>query len=404
VRLTLGEATVAVLSEGGEVRSVHWAGGRPFTEALEAETGPMRLTLLHIREAEDRYSVELLHEPPSPEQRLRVTPEGPAAMTETSAGRLRVELRAGAEELARGPLALHVRGAAREVLFVRDDGQALRGADLAVEGGGTVLIDHGAGTVLAWLDRRGQEAQALWSPLPLDGAAPGASGPSEVGVPALVQLQGPSQALRLSLRRQAMLHLRAAVPAITLLKRASAAPEAEVHLESCALDVYAPAGPVEIHLRALPGRLLSGTAELTATEVTPMGEGLGPEVLLPPGGTRLYSFEVRRPGPVGIGVWADSGAIECRLLDGSGRLLQGGVVQMPRLEPGTYLLALHAPGSAAPVRARPALAGLQPPDTGPPEEVIRQYLQPAGAQDDAAGEEDEADGEEADGAEEEVEP
>jgi hypothetical protein len=49
---------------------------------------------------------------------------------------------------------------------------------------------------------------------------------------------------------------------------------------------------------------------------------------------------------------------------------------MPTLTAGTYLLALHAPEDASPVRARPAIAGLKTPDTGPPEEVIRQYLQP----------------------------
>jgi hypothetical protein len=47
---------------------------------------------------------------------------------------------------------------------------------------------------------------------------------------------------------------------------------------------------------------------------------------------------------------------------------------MPTLAAGTYLLALHAPADGAPVRVRPALAGLERPDTGPPAEVIRCYL------------------------------
>jgi hypothetical protein len=53
---------------------------------------------------------------------------------------------------------------------------------------------------------------------------------------------------------------------------------------------------------------------------------------------------------------------------------------MPELLPGDYLLALRSPAGAAPVKARPAVAGLVLPDTGPPAEVIRQYLQDAGAE------------------------
>jgi hypothetical protein len=50
---------------------------------------------------------------------------------------------------------------------------------------------------------------------------------------------------------------------------------------------------------------------------------------------------------------------------------------MVDLEPGDYLLALRAPADGPPVAARPALAGVVPPDTGPPEEVVRDYLRKA---------------------------
>ena len=53
---------------------------------------------------------------------------------------------------------------------------------------------------------------------------------------------------------------------------------------------------------------------------------------------------------------------------------------MPELAPGDYLLALSSPAGGPPVKARPALAGLVLPDTGPPDDVIRQYLQKAGAE------------------------
>ncbi|HEY0780841.1 MAG TPA: hypothetical protein VGE98_00185, partial [Thermoanaerobaculia bacterium] len=84
-------------------------------------------------------------------------------------------------------------------------------------------------------------------------------------------------------------------------------------------------------------------------------------------------------GPIGVGVKADSDVALCELFDRSGKRLGGakGVVQMPELQPGDYLLALSTPADAAPVKARPALAGVKLPDTGPPEDVIPQYLQQA---------------------------
>ena len=91
-------------------------------------------------------------------------------------------------------------------------------------------------------------------------------------------------------------------------------------------------------------------------------------------------------------VHAGSDVVEIELYDRAGRRLpppegkstagknRGGVIQMPELTPGDYLLALRSPAGAAPVRARPALAGLVLPDTGPPADVIRKYLEEAGAE------------------------
>ena len=139
---------------------------------------------------------------------------------------------------------------------------------------------------------------------------------------------------------------------------------------------------MDVTIRAVAGGTLHGPAELTATPVLPIGEGLGPELLLGPGQARLFSFTVTHAGPIGIAVRADADEVETALLSSQGRPLGRGSMQMPTLEPGTYLLALSAPADAAPVRARPALVGLVPPDTGPPEDVVKSYV---GAGDEEAG-------------------
>jgi hypothetical protein len=144
------------------------------------------------------------------------------------------------------------------------------------------------------------------------------------------------------------------------------------------VDAYLPKGSAEVTIRAVAGQSLFGAAEVTTTPVVAIGEGLGPEVLLGPGQSRLFSFTVAHAGAIGLGVRADADRVEMTLLSSSGRPLGRGSMQMPTLEPGAYLLSLTAPADAAPVRARPAVVGLVPPETGPPEDVVRQYVQAVG--------------------------
>src|SRR5439155_1017726 len=215
LRLALGEATVAVLSDGGHVTSVHWQGGEPFEEMVE--TSADRLTLLHIRGAKDSFHYEVL--PLGPKgMTAPLAPGVPYERADPRAGTLRLAVTPEAASDAERPLTLHVRGAGAEAVLVAGDGRVARGTDLAL----------------------GKEGGTLW-----------------------------------------------------------------------------------------------GTAEVTASRVTKIGEGLGPERLLPAGGTALFSFTVTREGPVGIGVRASPDVVSCTLLDAQGKRLGTGVVQMPTLQPGT---------------------------------------------------------------------
>ena len=265
------------------------------------------------------------------------------------------------------------------------DGSVSRGTDVPVGRGGVLLVQHGPGLLLGWLGAAGEETAALWP------VTDRAAKPVRVEPPASVPLTGRLVDLALAGSGPRVLHLRTAEPVATLLHRADgSSDEVEVHRESGRLDAFLPPGDARLGLRALAGAQLSGVAEITLTPVTAIREGLGPEVLLPAGGSRWFSFHVDRQGPVGVGAHADSDVVEIELYDRGGRRLEaagsgsgagdkGGVIRMSDLAPGDYLLALRSPAGAAPVKARPALAGLVLPDTGPPEDVIRQYLQEAGA-------------------------
>ncbi|HUJ25457.1 MAG TPA: hypothetical protein VLW85_05530, partial [Myxococcales bacterium] len=216
-------------------------------------------------------------------------------------------------------------------------------------------------------DRPGQEAQDLWGNTSL---------PTEttLGPPAVVPLNSVVQTLRFNPTQPALLHVRTATPVVTLLKRGDGIPNVAVHASGTVLDAYLADEPTLLGLRAIGGGILFGTAEVTTSPVTPIGEGLGPEVLLAAGASQLFSFTVPQEGPVGIGVHANPDVVECTLLDSGGTRLGSGVVQMPTLKPGTYLLELHAPVDAGPVVARPAVAGIELPSTGPPAEVVQGYM------------------------------
>jgi hypothetical protein len=222
---------------------------------------------------------------------------------------------------------------------------------------------------MTWLERADGDASALWG---------GAGGPSasRVQVPAVVALDGAETAIEVEPGLSGLVHLRAATSVVSRVATAQGA-TVELHPESLDLDVPAGPGTVEVRLRPLDSSLLTGELEVTASALVAVGEGLGSEVLLGPGQSRGFSFTVKTAGPVGVGVRAEKDVVEARLLDATGKLLGRGVAMMPRLQPGEYLLVLHAPATGGALRARPAVVGLVPPSSGPPEEVIRHFLRAA---------------------------
>jgi hypothetical protein len=402
VRLTVGEAIVAVLTDGETVRSVHWAGGQAFAETLLSDAS--RLYLLHSRPGADQVGVELLAQgvggsaanSPAPAATLdalvqrvmglpllpstgsQATPSWEATLgalafigrhhesSHSAPGRIRLAVPLVDTDGA--DFTLHVRGREAEAVWVGDDGVIARGRTVQIGlGRGHVLLAHDVGWLLGWLDRPGDDIDGRFVASP-DQVAEAAQ------PPAMVPLSGAAKLLRLQLAEQTLLRVRTAVPVVSWLRRGEAVPEVDVHSEGCRLDVIAPAGSVEIGLRPLGGSLLWGTAEVTTSPLQEIGEGLGPEVVLAPGETRAFAFRVLAAGKIGIGVRAQPDAVECLVTDPAGRILGAGVVQLQELSPGTYLVILRATGDREPVRARPALVGLAKPPTGPPEELVRCYL------------------------------
>jgi hypothetical protein len=218
--LTLGNATVAVLSKGNEVESVHWRGGDPFNVSLDSVAD--RITLFHTRLEEDRFAVEVI---PLRSEEMS-SPLAPGSSYE------RNHLRSGIERLTiaalaeakDSPVSLHVRGAAESITFVGNNGQVIHGMNFPIpDGGGTLEINHTPGLLLCWLDQPGREAQGLWP------AMPDLAKAELISLPSTRQLRGAVETFQVKTETPILLHVRMASPSVSLLKRGSEEPQVEVN-------------------------------------------------------------------------------------------------------------------------------------------------------------------------------
>ncbi len=146
-----------------------------------------------------------------------------------------------------------------------------------------------------------------------------------------------------------------------------------------------PAG-VELHRYAAPGRALieiysphdgalSGTLTIATTPVIPVKDGVNDLVALGPAGGALFSFEVTKAGEIGLGLRAEPDRAALRLFDAAGKTLGDGAAQILRLEPGRYFVEARAPADAPATIVRLALRGLAPPPSGPPPDVVAEFLE-----------------------------
>lgn len=297
-----------------------WAelSGRDLIRIVNPTTTPLRATLLPHRE---------LGRP--------LEPDGAIEWYATRAGRRLVPVEAGA-----GALRSH--GA--DLVFRGADGTASTDG-IHTDGAGWVEVEHGIGWV------------ALWS----EATRPG---------PRRQETQ------RLNLREPGVHRIAADGPFAAHIARPGA-PEVAWRPEGGTVDVFVGSRPVRVGLRPL-GDQPDVIAHQRMVGVRPLTEGLGPEVLLAGGEDAWFRFEVEEAGPIGVGVRATAERVEARVVASTGETVAEGVVAMPELTPGTWYLVLSQPAGAAPLRARPAIAGLEPPDTGPPADVVRSYLERAG--------------------------
>ncbi|MBN2056503.1 hypothetical protein JW905_16380 [bacterium] len=360
--IAAGPDVIAVTIVDGRIESMLWnaggaGGGRLWTEARD-------LLLVATSDAPRSYAVNAL--PAGEAERPLLSMRTPYEHVHATAGRLVIPYEAPADTDSM----LAVLGAARSARTYGDDGTVGSGTELTVRGSGLLVLDHAPGAVVAWLSAAADPDGGLWS-------VDTGRGDAIRDLPALVPLKGETASFRLKLDTPGLLALNAPVPAVVRLT-GDGFSSLEVATGGVMMRSYVPAGRLAVQLRAVAGGRLSGDLELSMAPVTSIGEGIGPEVMLSPGSSHAFSFEVPETMEIGIGVRAGPPAVTCWLLNADGDQVGEGILQMHELAAGRYVLAVTAARDGGPVLVRPALTGLTPPDTGPPREIIQQYLELAG--------------------------
>jgi hypothetical protein len=181
-----------------------------------------------------------------------------------------------------------------------------------------------------------------------------------------------------TLGEAAVVHLRAD-QGVCALVTGPAVVAAEGLGRGCVLDRLLPAGTHRLAVRPFGDEPLSGVVRFTAEPVETLGEGVGPERWLGPDETRLYQFQTRSKGRVGVGLQQEAEVLRCIVLDAAQRPLATGCQALLEVDAGTYLLAVRAPTGGKPARFRPVVLGLAGAKTAVPDDYLRDLFQRIGA-------------------------
>jgi len=350
LRLDLPAGVAAIAGWRGTDAETAWTGDTPSSWSLNGAWTELLLVNTGARPA----PVALAQIPdPSPT---------PALATDTvmkrffgAEGTVLLALPAGT-----GPGHRLIVAGAAEATVIGRDGHVASGRRIQLTGPGLVVLRHDTGLVAAWMeaDEYGPWPQPELQDAPLPGILP---------------LAGEAMILRVKAPRPALLTVRTTAPVILAADGNApelfpAGAEFQRYLQDASLlRLFSPQdGP------------LSGSIELVSRPIAPLAEGVGDAVTVASGGTALFGFTVEKDSDIGIGIRAEPDRARVRLLDADGKPLGDGVVQMRHLAPGRYLIEAQVPPDAPATLVRPAVVGIKARPSGPPEDVIRGYLDLAG--------------------------
>ncbi|MGJ0454200.1 MAG: hypothetical protein ACR65T_13380 [Methylocystis sp.] len=251
-----------------------------------------------------------------------------------------------------------------QATVISNSGRIARGENIALDGAGEAIIEHGPGLVAFWIERAGA------SPWP-------AASARALNPPQRVALQG--AAMRFSIRsdRPALLRATGGAPAIVGFTQ-NGRRETLAFANGVDLHRYMTPGDATLDVYAPYEGVLSGALDISAQPVIEAHEGVNDAVAVSPGASALFSFEVKEARNIGLGVRAEPDRVSARLMDAQGKTLGEGVAQTMTLSPGRYFIEARTPADAPATTIRVAIVGLSPPVNAPPAEIVAELLDKAG--------------------------
>jgi hypothetical protein len=270
------------------------------------------------------------------------------------------------------PRLLNVSGALRCVTTL-DDGTRLEGCDAKVPPGrsGEVVLDLSVGGVRALLTPPGElRSIAL-------GGVPAQAGPELPAAKAL-KLGNARVERSFTLASDGVVHVRSD-SGVCGVVQGSTVIRVQGSDKGCSLDEVLKAGSYRLVVRGFADRVLSGAVTWTQEPVMELKEGVASEESwITPSQTRFFRFETQSPGRIGVGLQVPAEFLECTVLDLEQRVLGEGCQQFLQLDKGSWLLAVHAPATARPLKFKPVLVGLAGAKADVPEEYLRDFFQRIG--------------------------
>ncbi|MGJ0395481.1 MAG: hypothetical protein ACR65U_04550 [Methylocystis sp.] len=251
-----------------------------------------------------------------------------------------------------------------QATVVSNSGRIARGDDIALDGAGEAIIDHGPGLVAFWIERAGV------SPWP-------AAAARALNLPQRVSLEGAAMRFAIKGDRPALLKASGGAPAIVGFTQ-NGRRETLAFANGVDLYRYMTPGEAIIDIYAPYEGALSGALDISTQPVIEAHEGVNDAVAVSPGASALFSFEVKDPRDVGIGVRAEPDRVTARLFDAQGKTLGDGVAQTMKLSPGRYFLEARTPADAPATTIRAAIVGLSPPVNAAPADIVAELLDKAG--------------------------
>ncbi len=251
-----------------------------------------------------------------------------------------------------------------QATVIANSGRIARGDNIALDGAGEAIIEHGPGLVAFWIERAGA------SPWP-------AASARALNPPQRVALEGAAMRFSIKSDRPALLRATGGAPAIVGFTQ-NGRRETLAFANGVDLHRYMTPGEATLDIYAPYDGALSGMLDISTQSVTEAHEGVNDAVAVSPGASALFSFEVKEARNIGLGVRAEPDRVSARLMDAQGKTLGEGVAQTMTLSPGRYFIEARTPADAPATTIRVAIVGLSPPVNAPPAEIVAELLDKAG--------------------------